>query len=166
MQWFIEKEVSTTDYSAAPRSCWKSKLTRPAIKFCAMRLRGYVPDIEATGRSHYLGAILWCSICDMPLSPIQFYFIFAYLEVLMTRRIVSYVLMVLSFVVLNLVLRLVSFVTFPCHLLLVIEAVCICSVQLTSIAYSVTGNIPSYYYAVFVVVAVDCFVVLFQFTAI
>ena len=71
-----------------------------------MRLRGYVPDIEATGRSHYLGAILWCSIiCDMQLSPIQFYFIFAYLEVLMTRRIVSYVLMVLSFVVLNLVLR-------------------------------------------------------------
>ncbi|XP_022806773.1 uncharacterized protein LOC111343846 isoform X2 [Stylophora pistillata] len=42
---------------------------------------GHFVDMEATGRSHYLRALLWCSIIsDMLLSPVIFYFIWAYLE--------------------------------------------------------------------------------------
>ncbi|XP_022778789.1 uncharacterized protein LOC111320381 [Stylophora pistillata] len=72
----------TEDLLAALQDLAVYPSLREAQLNSAQCVTGRFPDIEATGRSHYLRALLWCSIiCDMLLSPILVYFILAYLEI-------------------------------------------------------------------------------------
>ncbi|XP_022806772.1 uncharacterized protein LOC111343846 isoform X1 [Stylophora pistillata] len=129
---------------------------------------GHFVDMEATGRSHYLRALLWCSIIsDMLLSPVIFYFIWAYLEVSardersckLCSEDATCCCFKFGFCEEKPLIRSVTFVS---YFLLVIETLSIFAVVLTSSVYSIKGNIPADFYAIFAVIALESFALLFH----